>query len=252
MRTLPIVLAVLLSACVLDEEPAPDDLTLGGGEAEVTTTNLVTWYLQHGPKGSDDLDLGLTTGRACFIAGLRGYGTVHIVARDGHWIAESNPTSSLQLTTVCVASPSLGLTSEVMWSSTAASSVLVATASPGRHCFLTAAGTYDDSPGSNASLFTYRGYWWLGGTSTDHRFGARCINTTAVINAASVAAPAGGTATIVAAANPGGVACALTGLGSTAEPLHIDLPWRAALRYQDGGWFLDASNGRSASATCFQ
>ena len=250
MRILPIVLAVVLPACMLDEESAPDDPILGEIAAEVNTTNLVVWPRQNGTY-LQEWDLGPSAGRACFLAGLVGYGSARIVPRDGHWIAEALPTSSLQLTTVCVTSPNQALTPEVMWNGGAPSAV-VASAAPKHRCFLTGATSHTENPGESGEVTAYRGFWMLGGTSTHNRFYARCLTTTATINSVAIAAPAGGTATVVAAANPGGVACALTGLGTAAAIIHNEVPRGAGLRYQDGGWFLDAGNGRSASATCFQ
>jgi hypothetical protein len=249
----------------------------GEGEDE-TAENLPTmevqqalgvWTFSWKCAGSCTLDLGTPTNRTCFLAGVRGDLTGKItqpiltslvrVVLDGNWSLEVRSALGNRLAgdAICV-DTAVNRTSKYTWSSGAASTPMGA-GTAARRCFLTDVYNYDsfklNTDYARVWKDSFTGTWYLNGNLSGMygaTVGAICIDVSADFGSWLWTSGDPGSRLEDLAHDPGGVACAMTGLGGhfTAN----DYSDGVQIKYDIGTsyWQQQTVNGKSAWSNCFK
>jgi len=252
------------AGCAIDEagdepgdEPADEVLT-GQTQQEVSSFGIWNWGCSSGPCA---LDLGVITGRTCFLAGVwgnlqpssGGYSQVQVIQSGGHWGLQIVPAGNpLGGTAVCIPGTTV---KQGSWFSGAAETNLGSGAQ--RRCFLSGVINIDGMTNWTDYLRVRQvaGTWFLGGNipaGKDTRAAAICVDVpTAGGDFGMVVSD--GFSNLHAAVqdnNPWGWACGLKKLGGhfTTNAWN-DGVW---LEYNNGisMWELNGVNGKQATVSC--
>jgi len=264
-------LAVVAGGCISDAS--------GEGEAEAETAeNLPTvevqqelgiWTYSWGCAGSCTLDLGTATNRTCFLAGVRGNLTgktsqplvpssVRLSVGANWWLdvrsALGNPLAG---DAICV-DTAVNRTSKFTWSSGAAATPM-GTGTAARRCFLTDVYNLDgfklNTDFARVWKDSFTGIWYVGGNQSG-TYGASvtatCVDVSADHGSWLWISGDPGSRLDNLAYNPGGVACAMTGLGGhfTANDYNDGVQ----IKYNIGTlfWQQQTVNGKSAWSNCIR
>jgi hypothetical protein len=263
-------LAVLALGC--QQEPR-----LGSSQEDLTSVQ----YYSFGCAGNcGSTDLGTTTGRTCFIAGIRGNlaptSSVFISSSGGHWWLNVSPNASntLWADATCLSSATNRVGEFVQTGN--GTTTIAAGATGTRKCYLTRVAS--NIGAQRAFLLDSDhvrvikkadGTWDL--TVSQQQFasatvGAMCVDVPTLVVAALEQAPDNSVVTDFVTADTINTACALRGVGgqfatnsstdgARIEPLSAT-PDMAVGPHDMGsgtngpGWWVEAHNGKSAWYAC--
>jgi hypothetical protein len=273
---LPMALAAMGCAIAPADGSEPKAEAIGTAEAAYSGYWNYTWNV----SSASSLDLGVDTGKSCFLAGITGnltsyagletvtQGTfVNVDIRNGHYFLDISPSADgvsvagqmIGATVICL--PTIGhRTTPVThagWSSSTAPT-LIAPATAGRRCFLTGVENVSDFSDAHQAfgestdslqVFQSSGNWYLGGTGIAAG-SAGCVDVDGSNSGWEYIAPTKGTITEKMAAASGGVQCLLTGIGGDFQ----------ADSWSDGvtiteqesllQWNMTVSNGKTGWSNC--
>jgi hypothetical protein len=240
------------------------------GEAQQAFT--ANWNYSWGDTKYSFANIGTSTNRTCFMAGLAGNinpasstgqtgAGVHINAGGDYEIYVDSDGGALNTFARCV-NTSVGRTAEVTWRTGQAAQQLGAVAA-GRRCFLTSVTTSNAYPSEGGHGFRFNsdyvrvwqdGFnWWVGGVQSGVVWAtARCINVSVDHGGWEWIAGDPGTRQDALSGNPGGVTCLLTGVGGHFN----DNDWvdGAYVSYNAGinQFYMNTKNGHTGWANCVQ
>jgi hypothetical protein len=247
---------LLLAGCggALD----PGGQTVG----EATAAFSGNWYYSWSTDTNDEVDIGSSANRTCFLTGMSGNPQVDVAVRIADFSpydylldVDTNENGRFGAGFAACINSSAGRTAEKYWVA-GQPAVVLAPVAAGRRCFLT--GVSPDggfiADGDSVQVFHDSANWYLGGfQSATHNWvdaRARCIDVSVDEGHWEWIAGETGSRKDELAYNSGGVNCFLTGLaGRFNQPDATD---GAFITYESGlnQYFMNTKNGKSGWAQC--
>jgi hypothetical protein len=264
--------ATSLVACAGEDSIATEDPgAIATAEAPLTSVALLGHAVSANSLG---INLGTTSNRACFLAGIGGrlammqsvrHGA-RVYTSGGNWQLDLRTSGSawIHAQTLCVtpnSGTSLNLTGEVNWSS-GNPSTTVAAATSNRRCFLT---RIDAAPGFNGTAFDQStdkvtvlpsgSNWVLGGQTTHGKIEAtaRCIDVATPLSTHHGVAGSGNNLFPMEVIPNGVGACALQGIQAGLLATN-NINDGVLMDFNDATdqWSMRINNGKHGFMACFR
>ncbi|MCY1002884.1 hypothetical protein OWM54_37630 [Myxococcus sp. MISCRS1] len=260
-------LAAFAVGCGVEQEaPGTEGAAAPVAEETGETTQAVgvenAYWWGTTANGYTSTNIGPTTGRTCFLSGLQGnlkpavagrWATGGVLQSAGDYIlfVSHNNSKALGVGVQCIYT-SAGRTTEMSWAQGQAARLLGAVTAQ-RRCFLTqvtASGGFA-SNSDYVRVWNDGLNWYLGGNLSGAGGGrAVCVNVPEDHGGWLWIAGDPGGFTETLAYNPGGVACALSGVGGKFDDNSftdgVSVDYNAGTRY----WEMSVMNGKRGWGNC--